>query len=46
VGSANVSFNGGLAAAELIGLISTTIKGTLIAGYYTHTRTDGSGEMM
>jgi hypothetical protein len=41
----NVSFNGGLAAAKVIGLISTIVKGALIAGYYRHIGTDGAGEI-
>jgi hypothetical protein len=41
----NVSFNVGLAAADVIGSISTVAKASLIDGYYTHTGADGSGEM-
>lgn len=39
-------FNDGLAAAQVIGLISAALKGALSAGYYGHTWTDDVGEMV
>lgn len=40
-----MTFNVGLTSAEVIGLISTAVKASLTAGYYTHIGTDGSGKM-
>jgi hypothetical protein len=39
-------FNDGLAAAQVIGLISAVLKGALSAGYCGHIWTDDAGEMV